>query len=193
MRARARHRQRVSSPAPELGPVPFALPLEDNVPEFLPDVPLRGTASAPVSALLAWRAELDAAILECSNAAASLDAATSARSATGEGLQAAVAVHNAATTQESNAKARSSIALKRRRQAWDQFLMLLAEAHSDSGSLTPSESIDSASPAPGGNGKACASPSDTEDTANEYDEGFEGSSVDVLGTGGIGEEAMEFA
>jgi len=61
---------------------------------------------------LSWRAELHAANLECSNASADFDTAMFTASATKAGLTAAIAADNAANTQEFNAKAHFSTALK---------------------------------------------------------------------------------
>ncbi len=171
------------------------MPLNDTIPESVPSVPLRGTKSAPLSALLAWRAEIDIATLECSNAAADVDAATFATATTKQALTAAVAMNNAATTQESNAKARSSIALKRRRFAWKCYLELLAAVSSNSCSPTPS--IASAPPPPDENGDAREPSSDAEDGAGDFNnEVFEGLLVNLQGAGefgGLEADAMDLA
>ncbi len=180
--ARTRARARAVSPSPHPGAVPFPLPQTDLIPQNIPDVPLLGTESAPLSAFLAWHAEIDAATLECSDAAAGLDAATFAKGATMERLHAAIAAHNAADTRESNAKARSSIALKRRQITWGCYVELLAAARSDTGSSSPS--VVSASP-PVVPSLTGASFSDVEDEDGEFgNDVFEGIPDDL---GGVGE------
>lgn len=161
-RARARPR-RASPPVSDLQHVPLAPPPDDLVPGNLPEVPLRGIDSASLSELLVWRAELDAATLECSDAAAA----------------------------QSNANARASMALKRRRTARDRCLVLLAKVRSSSGS--PSPSVGSTSPGPVGKGKARrASSLHAEDEAAESaDDVFEGLSVDSGDSGELGAEAMD--
>lgn len=167
VRARAHPRRRASAPAPGLGPVPFVLPPDDEVPGILPEVPLRGTDPALLRDLLAWRAELNAATLACSNAAAD--------------HQATKAKLRLAVTLELNASVHSSIALERRRTAWERYLQLLGAASPNM--LSPSSSVASVSSSPGGKGKARASPA-AEDADDEfYDDIFEGISVD-LGNGG---------
>jgi hypothetical protein len=130
-RSRTRGRTQAASPASDVSIVPFALPPEDTVPKSPPSVPLRGTESAPLDAIITWRAELDTATLECSNAAAGIDAATSAKGAAKQRLHAAVAENNAAITEESNAIVRSSIASNRHKAAWSRYLNLLGLSHVD--------------------------------------------------------------
>jgi len=125
--------------------VPFDLPVDDLVPDNLPAVPLRGTASAPLDAFLAWKAELRRANFDCSNAAAVHKAASSARVAAKAHLDAAVAALDAAVTAESNASAQSASALQRRQEAWDQYLELHGLANSER-SPSSSPSVASISP-----------------------------------------------
>ena len=146
----------------DLPPIPSDLPLKDLVPEIIPEVPLHGTASAPLNEFLAWRAEIDAATFELSKAATEVHAASSNMAATKAAINAALASHSAAAEQESNAKARSSAALKRRRFAWEQYLALWAKALPDldsdsdsdlglgpgSGSGSPTRSMAFLSPTP---------------------------------------------
>jgi hypothetical protein len=123
-----------------LPPIPSDLPLKDLVPEIIPEVPLHGTASAPLNEFLAWRAEIDAATFELSKAATEVHAASSNMAATKAAINAALASHSAAAKQELNAKARSSAALKRRRFAWEQYLALWAKALPDLDSDSDSDS-----------------------------------------------------
>lgn len=175
-------------------PVPFTFPPEDLVPEIIPDVPLCGTDTAPLSAIITWRAEIDTATLECSNAAAEVRGATFTTAAAKSALNAAMAAHDAARDQESNARVRSSNALKRRQFAWDQYLTLCAEARSVSESVSPTPSVIAISPAPRAGGSArAASPVTIAHAGSDVDfEVFEGLSDDVSEVEDFGEdEAME--
>jgi len=192
-----RRRRRATSPIHPDRPVPFNLPPEDLVPnlEMIPEVPLRGSTSAPLDAFLAWRAEIDAATFQCSNTAAEVRAASSATAATKAALEAAMAAHSAATDQESNAKARSSTALKRRRFAWDQYLTLRAEARlhlrSGSGTASRTPSMVSLLPPPVEKGNTHVPSSHAAEDANDLnDDAFQGLSVD-LGYEAVGTEEME--
>ncbi len=147
------------------------------MPENLPDVPLRGTASAPLDALLAWRAEIHAATLAFSATATDLTVAEFAQSSAKANRDAAIAAYNTAVTRTLNAKARSSIASKRRRTAWESYIRLSAPAHSDTPSPSPSPSTVSGSPAYGGKDMPHAS-SDARSMPSEYGDIFDGLSVE---------------
>lgn len=190
-RARARARTRRASPSvSDIQQAPFARPPDDDlVPENLPEIPL-GTDSSTLSSFLAWRAELNAATLECFNAAAAQSAAVFAVSVAKADLAAAIATHKAAVARESNANMRASMALKRRRTARDHYFMLLGEVNSSSSS--PSPPVASTSPGFVGKGKARrASTRLAEKGAANFSDEFEGFSEDSADSGELGAELMD--
>jgi hypothetical protein len=138
------------------------LPADDLVPDRLPDVPLNGTDAAPLTSLLSWQAELKAATLECSNAAADHAAVKATLKNTIKTIK----------TRESNAAARSSAALERRRFAWDRFLELLALASPDS--APPSPVAPPATPSLDTDHDAPMAPPETKDAGEGSDDEFRG-------------------
>jgi hypothetical protein len=150
---------------------------------------LCGTDAASVAALVGWRAELQAASIECSNAAADGEAAEAQ-------VKAAKAQLKAAQSVSSNAAARSAIASERRQFAWDRYLVLLAEATPDS---TPASPIEASSTVSAGarveDFDASMAAPEPEDGVDGSDDGVEESEEDVdelaedeAGNGGPSEE-----
>jgi len=153
---------------------------------------VHGTGSAPVQALLFWRAEVDAAIMACCDADASHSVAVSARAAAEANIKAAEAGYLAASDRKSNAASRVSRANKRRDVARSSYVALLAEV--DTNTPLPTHPVDSASPASGGNEMAPRSASDAEDKTADFDEEeFEGIWMESETAEGLEEDAMELA
>jgi hypothetical protein len=127
-----------------------------------------------------------------SDAAAAHKVAVLAKADAKASLNTAIAMHDAAVTRESNAAARSSIALRRRHVAWDCFMGLLSAARGDAASSS-SSSVVSVSPTPGRDGKARAFTPVEEDAGSESDgevfEGF-GDGLESIGEEGVGEGGL---
>jgi hypothetical protein len=159
---------------------------------MLPDALLHGTKSALLNALMGGRAELDAAMLACSAAAAEHTVAEIAMAGAKFELDIAIAMDNAARHRESHAKMRSSAAIKRHHTALKIYRELLGSTHSEARSSATSTV--SRSPTPGGKSDTGTYPSDVEDSVCDIDEEvFEGISI-VTGDAGEGEaEEMDLA
>jgi len=191
-RACAHPRRLASSSDSESVSAPVARPPDDLVPETVPEVPIHGTDSAPLDALLAWRAEIDTAKQACSAATADHNLAVLAKAATKANLNVAIAADNVATDRELNTAARSSIAIERRRIACEHYLRLLGVAHTDVRSVPPSTV--SVPPTPRGKGRVHASSSDAKVMAGEfYEDIFDGLSVESRTVGDPGAEEMDLA
>jgi hypothetical protein len=160
---------------------------------------MRGTKSAPIDALLFWRAELDAADFAYSYTSIDLKAAKSAEAAATDTLNAAKAAldtakaaHEAVSRLVSNASARSARALERRQFAWDQYLTLQAANADERSPSRPS--LPSALASPAGHGSVRMPSPGVEGDANDLnDDVFEGFLENQRGSGASDVDAMEVA
>jgi len=181
----AHPRPRDPSPAPDPRPVPSGQPIYSA-----PDVSVGGTGTAPIDALLFWRAEVDAAIIASCDATASHSVVISAKAAAEASTKAAEAAYLAASDRKSNAASRISRANKRCDVARSNYVVLLAEV--DANTPLPTHPVDSTSPASGGNEMAPQSASDVEDETADFDEEeFEGIWTETDDVEGLEADAME--
>jgi hypothetical protein len=112
------------------------LPSDDPYPEFPPDVPLRGSPSAPLKDLLCWHSEIHTSLYERSiaiadhkRAVAAYDLAVANKNAGIDALQAAV---DAAEAHQRITLSRLTDADRRRSTAWQAYVSLY-----DKGAASP--------------------------------------------------------
>jgi hypothetical protein len=146
-------------------------------PDNLPAVPLRGSDSAPLPDLLAWRAEVCASAIELSTAQAAQKAAQAAREAAQAAEKAAQVAREAAQAVEKAAEARVAEADRRGRTAWTQYANLVGAVVSDSQPPSGSDAPARSRSKDEGKGKARAT-TPTSDDEEEVDEVLEPSDDD---------------
>ena len=98
-----------------------ALPVDDLIPEVLPDLPVRGNHGAPLWDLMSWRAELLTAHYAFRDAAYDPDVALAAQAAVEAQLRATLETIEAANARVANATVRVTNEIDCRHVAWEHF------------------------------------------------------------------------